>query len=262
VGYETLRFEATDGVARITLARPDAANAIDLALARELADAALRCDEDPAVRAVLLTGEGRMFCAGGDLSAFAAAGDGAPALLKQITAQLHVAIARLARMRAPVVAAVNGPAAGAGFALACAADLAIASDAARFSLAYTRVGLAPDGSSTWFLPRLVGARRALELMLTNRTLSAEEALAWGLVNRVVPAAELGAASEALARELAAGATGAFGAVKRLLLLSGSQGLEGQMEWEARAIADAARSRDGAEGIAAFLARRPPRFEGR
>lgn len=262
MGYENLRFETAGGVARITLRRPDAANAIDLALARELGDAALRCAEDASVRAVLLTGEGKMFCGGGDLGAFAGAGESVPVLLKQITAHLHVAVSRFARMRAPVIAAVNGPAAGAGLSLVCAADLAVASDAAKFTLAYTRVGLAPDGSSTWFLPRLVGARRALELMLTNRTLSAEEALAWGLVNAVVPAAELARESERLAGELAAGASAAFGAVKRLLLLSASQGLETQMEDEALAIADAARTRDGAEGIAAFLAKRAPRFEGR
>jgi 2-(1,2-epoxy-1,2-dihydrophenyl)acetyl-CoA isomerase len=262
LGYENLRFEASGGVARITLARPDAANALDLALARELADAALRCAEDRAVRAVVLTGEGKMFCAGGDIGAFAGAGDGVPALLKQITAQFHVAVSRFARMDAPVLAAVNGPAAGAGFSLACAADFAFASDAAKFTMAYTKIGLAPDGSSTWYLPRLVGTRRALELLLANRTLSAEEALAFGLVNRVVPAAALLGEAEAFARELAGGATAAFGAVKRLLLLSASQGLEAQMEWEAHAIADAARSRDGAEGIAAFLAKRAPRFEGR
>jgi 2-(1,2-epoxy-1,2-dihydrophenyl)acetyl-CoA isomerase len=261
MGYENLRFETANSVARITLQRPGAANTIDLALARELADAALRCDEDPAIRAVVLTGEGKMFCAGGDIGAFAGAGDAVPALLKQITAQLHVAVSRFARMSAPVIAAVNGPAAGAGLALACAADLALASDAAKFTLAYTRLGLAPDGSSTWFLPRLVGARRALELLLTNRTLSAEEALGFGLVNRVVPAASLLGEADALARELAAGPTSAFGAVKRLLLLSASQGLEAQMEWEARAISDAARTRDGSEGIAAFLAKRAPRFEG-
>ena len=262
MGYENLRFEASNGVARITLGRPDAANAIDLALARELADAALRCDEDPALRAVVLTGEGKMFCAGGDIGSFAGAGDGVPALLKQITAHFHVAVSRFAHMDAPVIAAVNGPAAGAGLALACAADLALASEAAKFTMAYTRLGLAPDGSSTWYLPRLVGNRRALELLLTNRTLSAEEALHWGLVNRVVPAAALLGEAEALARELASGATLAFGAVKRLLLLSAGQGLEAQMEWEAHAIADAARSRDGSEGIAAFLAKRAPRFEGR
>jgi len=262
MSQDPVRFELDGPVARITLARPDAANAIDLSLARALHAAALRCDEERAVRAVLVTGEGRMFCAGGDLPSFARAGDGRPALIKEITTYLHAAIARFARMRAPVVAAVNGTAAGAGLALVAAADLAVASDAARFTLAYTRAGLVPDGSSTWFLPRLLGARRALELMLTNRVLSAQEALAWGLVNRVVAAERVLPEADALARELAGGATDAFGATKRLLLLSPAQGLETQMELESRAIADASRSADAAEGIAAFLEKRAPRFEGR
>jgi 2-(1,2-epoxy-1,2-dihydrophenyl)acetyl-CoA isomerase len=262
VGFESIRFEVAQGLARVTLARPDAANAIGLGLARELAEAALRCDEDPGVRAVLLTGEGRMFCGGGDVPAFAEAGDGVPALIKQITAHLHVAVSRFARGRAPVVAAVNGAAAGAGLALAAAADIAIASESAKFTLAYTRIGLAPDGSSTWFLPRILGTRRALELLLTNRTLSAQEALEMGLVNRVVPAAALVEESEKLARELADGPTEAFAAVKRLILLSPSQGLEAQMEHEARAIADTARTADGKEGIASFIGKRAPRFAGR
>jgi 2-(1,2-epoxy-1,2-dihydrophenyl)acetyl-CoA isomerase len=261
VGFETIRFDVSQGVARVTLARPEAANTIGLALARELAEAALRCDEDRSVRAVLLTGEGKLFCGGGDIGAFAEAGDGVPALLKQITAHLHVAVSRFARGRAPVIAAVNGAAAGAGLALACAADVALASDAAKFTLAYTRIGLAPDGSSTWYLPRLVGTRRALELLLTNRTLTAQEALEMGLVNRVVPAASLLAEAEKLARELADGPTEAFAAVKRLLLLSPTQGLEAQMELEAHAIADAARTADGKEGIASFLEKRAPRFTG-
>jgi 2-(1,2-epoxy-1,2-dihydrophenyl)acetyl-CoA isomerase len=262
MSQDPLRFELDGAVARVTLQRPDAANAIDLPLARALHEAALRCDEDAAVRAVLLTGAGRTFCAGGDLASFERAGAGRPALLKEITTYLHAAVARFARMRAPVVAAVNGAAAGAGLALVAAADLALASEDAKFTMAYTRVGLTPDGSSTWFLPRLIGVRRTLELVLTNRVLSAQEALDLGLLNRVVPAARLAAEADALARELAAGATEAFGAAKRLLLLSASQGLESQMELESRAIADASRSADGAEGIAAFLARRAPLFAGR
>ena len=262
MSQDLVRFELDGAVARLTLERPDAANAIDLALARELHAAALRCDEDPRVRAVILTGAGRMFCGGGDLGSFAQAGDRRPSLIKEITTYFHAAVARFARMRAPVVAAVNGTAAGGGLALVAAADLAVASEEAKFTLAYTRAGLTPDGSSTWFLPRLLGARRALELMLTNRVLTAQEALEWGLVNRVVPAAAVLPEAEALARELADGATEAYGATKRLLLLSSGQGLESQMELEARAIADASRSADGAEGIAAFLAKRAPVFEGR
>jgi 2-(1,2-epoxy-1,2-dihydrophenyl)acetyl-CoA isomerase len=262
MSYENLRFEAHDGVANVTIDRPKAANAIDLQTARELYAVANRCDEDPDVRAVLLTGTGRMFCAGGDLGSFAAAGDAVPALLKEITTYLHAAVSRMARMDAPVIAAVNGAAAGAGLSLACAADLVLAAESASFTLAYTRVGLTPDGSSTYFLPRLVGARRAAELVLTNRVLSAGEALEWGIASRVVPDAELLSEAGALARKLAAGPTAAFGASKRLLVESSTNGLEAQMELETRAIADAARGEEGREGIAAFLAKRAPTFRER
>jgi 2-(1,2-epoxy-1,2-dihydrophenyl)acetyl-CoA isomerase len=258
---DILRSERDGGVAFLTLNRPDAANAIDLPLGRALCEEAIRLDEDPSVRAVVVAGAGRMFCAGGDLRAFADAGERLPALLKELTTYLHAALSRLARMRAPVIASVQGPAAGAGMSLACACDLVLASEKASFTMAYTRAGLTPDGSSTWVLPRVLGARRTLELMLTNRTLTAAEAAAWGLVNRVAAPEALEEETRALARSLAEGATGAFGATKKLVLLSASQGFEAQMELESRAIADAARSPDGREGIAAFLAKRSPKFTG-
>ena len=260
--YRTIRLTIENGLARVTLARPDHANALDVNMARELMEAAIACDEDPSVRAVLLDSEGKLFCAGGDLATFVQAGEGLSKLLKELTVYLHAAISRLVRMRAPVVAAVQGHAAGAGFSLAAACDLVLAASTARFTMAYTRAGLVPDGSSTYFLPRLIGRRRTLELMLTNRTLGAAEAVEWGLVNRVVPDAELAGEALALARELAQGATGAYGAVKRVVLRSESETLESQMEIEARAIADAARSADGQEGIRAFLDKRPARFTGR
>lgn len=259
--YETLEFALQHGVGRITLNRPDAANAIDLQLARELMEVALRCDEDPEVRAVLLRASGRMFCAGGDLGAFAAAGDAMPALLKEMTTYLHAGISRLARMHAPVIAAVQGAAAGAGFSLACAADLVVASEHAKFTMAYTRAGLTPDGSSTWFLPRIIGQRRTRELMLTNRTLDAAEALEWGLVNEVVSADAVDARAIALAEELAAGPTLAYGVTKKLLMRSPFEGLEAQLEHEGRSIADSARSADAREGIDAFFAKRPAKFRG-
>jgi 2-(1,2-epoxy-1,2-dihydrophenyl)acetyl-CoA isomerase len=262
MAYDTLKLDLRDGVARITLGRPDAAHAMNLPMARELMRASIDLDEDPSVRAVLVASTGRIFCAGGDLASFRDAGDSLPALLKEITVYLHGAISRFARMRAPVIAAVNGAAAGAGFSLVCATDLALAAESARFSMAYTRAGLTPDGSSTYFLPRLIGTRRTLELMLTNRTLSAGEALEWGLVNRVVPDAELEATATAVAHQLAAGPTGAFGAVKRLVENSTRDSLESQMEHEARAIADAARSADAQEGMQAFFAKRAPVFQGR
>ena len=260
--YENLTLERADGVATLTLNRPNAANSIDIPLARELMDAAIVCDDDPAIRAVILTGAGAMFSAGGDLRSFRTAGKDIGSRLKELTAYLHAAISRLVRMDAPLIAAVNGMAAGAGFSLAVAADLTIASDAAAFVMAYTAAGLVPDGSSTFFLPRRIGDRRARELMLTNRRLSAAEALDWGVVNQVVPAAELIPTAQKLARTLAAGPTRSFGATKALLNATFENGLETQMELEARAIAGVSIGPDGQEGIAAFLEKRKPQFSGR
>jgi 2-(1,2-epoxy-1,2-dihydrophenyl)acetyl-CoA isomerase len=261
MAYETLTLEVSDHVAKLTLNRPDAANAIDLKLGQELMDASIRCDEDASIRAVLLTGAGRMFSAGGDLKSFAAYGDGLPAGLKTLTSYLHAAIAKLARMDAPLVTAVNGVAAGAGMSLAAAGDLVLAAESAKFTMAYTAAGLSPDGSSTYFLPRLIGMRRTQELMVTNRRLSAAEAAEWGLVTRVVPDADLMKEAQELARGLAEGPTRAYGSVKRLLLESFGGTLETQMERETREICDNGRSADGREGIQAFLEKRPPSFQG-
>lgn len=259
--FETLLFEHTDGVAVITLNRPEAANALSPQMARELSDVAIRCDDDPAVRAVVLTGAGRMFCAGGDLGSIAAAGSGARSVVKQMAGDLHMAISRFVRGAAPVIAAVNGTAAGAGMSLVAACDLAIASRGAVFTMAYTRAGLAPDGSSTFFMPRRIGDRRTRELMLTNRVLSADEALEWGIVNQVVEPEAVMASALGLARDLAGGPTLAFGAVKTLLNGTFEQALESQMELEARAIAELSVSADGQEGIRAFLEKRKPEFTG-
>ena len=262
MSFETLLFDVEDQVGRLTLNRPDAGNSMNAVMMRELRDVAICCDEDPEIRAVLITGAGKMFCAGGDLGSFAGEGDGLPAYLKGITNDLHGAVSRLCRMDAPVVCAVKGVAAGAGFSLACAADMLIAAESARFTVAYTGVGLSPDGSCSFFLPRLIGLRRTQELMLTRRILKASEALDWNLVTRVVPVDDLEAESAKLVAQLAAGPTRAFGSVKRLLLRSSGDHLESQMEQEARCIADAARGADGKEGIAAFLEKRSADFAGR
>jgi 2-(1,2-epoxy-1,2-dihydrophenyl)acetyl-CoA isomerase len=259
--FKTLEFEIQNGVGYLTLNRPKAANAINLQMGRDLMEAALYCDENPAVRAILIRATGKMFCSGGDLGSFSEAHEDLPRQLKELTTYLHAAISRFARGNAPVIAAVGGAAAGAGFSLVTAADLVVASQAARFTLAYTQIGLSPDGSSTYFLPRIVGKRRALELMLTNRVLSADEALDWGLVNQVVPDEELEAISTKLAQRLAAGPTLAFGRTKRLLAACDPDGLETQMELEARAIADSARSQDAKAGIAAFLSKERASFQG-
>jgi 2-(1,2-epoxy-1,2-dihydrophenyl)acetyl-CoA isomerase len=259
--YSTLLFEIKDNVARITLSRPQAANSINLDMSRELMHAAIRCSEDFSVRAVVLTGAGSMFCAGGDLKAFAAQGDNLPGHLKEITTNFHAAVSRLVRMDAPVIAAVNGTAAGGGMSLCLFCDLVLAAESARFTLAYTRAGLSPDGSSTYFLPRLIGLRRALELALTNRVLTASEAVAWGIATKVVPDPDLQTEAQTLAAQLAAGATRALGAAKRLLHFAAAESLETQMELEAQAIAEQVRIGEGREGIAAFLGKRAPRFTG-
>jgi 2-(1,2-epoxy-1,2-dihydrophenyl)acetyl-CoA isomerase len=262
MAYETIDLTITKGIATLTLNRPDAANAMNLELARDLFAAALRCDEDPAVRAVVIIGAGPMFCGGGDLKAFAGQGEDLPRYLKEVTTYLHKAVSHLTRMDAPVIAAVNGSAAGGGMSLAISADLVLAAESAKFTMAYTRAGLTPDVSSTYFLSRIVGLRRALELTLTNRVLTASEAMQLGIVTRVVPAAALPAEADTLAASFASGPTAAFGAAKRLLHAGWTATLETQMELEARAIADITRGPDAREGIAAFVAKRPPRFTGR
>lgn len=259
--FETLLYDVADGVATITINRPDAANAMSPQCALEFSQVALLCDDDPAVRAVIVTGAGKMFCAGGDLSAFASAGSGSRSLLKKMAGDLHMGLSRLARTPAPVIAAVNGTAAGAGFSLVMACDLAVAVQSAVFTMAYTNAGLSPDGSSTFYMPRKIGDRRTRELMLTNRVLKADEALGWGIVNEVVPDGQALERASAIASRLASGPTLAFGAVKTLLNGSFDQTLESQMELEARAIGDMSVTGDGQEGITAFLEKRKPAFRG-
>lgn len=260
--YATLLYEVREHVAHITLNRPEAGNALNQALAQDLHDAALRCESDPAVRAVVLTGAGNAFCVGGDLKTFLDQSGTAVRLPSPVLEHLHGAIETFARMEAPIIAAINGVAAGAGLSLACATDVALAAESARFTLAYTRIGLSPDGGSTYFLPRLVGMRRALELTLTNRLFSAAEALEWGMLSRVVPDGVLAADADALAAQLAAGARHALGAAKRLLRGSLGATLPEQLAAEAESIAARAQEADAREGITAFLEKRPPRFTAR
>lgn len=259
--FSALLFEVRDHVAHITLNRPQAANTLNVEMGMDLMRAALRCEEDRSVRSVLLSGSGAAFCAGGDLKAFHAHLDGLPAHIKEVVTYLHTALSHLTRMNAPVVTAVHGFAAGAGLSLACASDLVVAGESARFTMAYTRAGLTPDGSATHFLPRMVGLNRALDLALTNRTLSAREAMEWGIVSRVVPDAEVHAQAEELAIQLAAGPTRAFGNVKRLMRTGWTETLETQMAYEADSIAEMTRLADGREGVTAFVEKRAPHFTG-
>lgn len=259
--YRAITLEVGDGVGLIRLNRPDDGNAMNLELLRELLDVALYCDEAPEVRAVVLTGSGRMFCAGGDLKEFAAQGERVSAHIKELTGVLHAAVSRFNWMDAPVVAAINGAAAGGGLSLALSTDLAIAAESAKFTMAYTKAGLVMDGSSSYFLSRLVGLRRAKEMVLLNPVLTACKALEWGLVNQVVADDQVVPVALDLARKLAQGPTRAYGEAKRLVLSGATESLESQMERESRAIAARFASPDGREGVAAFLEKRPPRFRG-
>jgi 2-(1,2-epoxy-1,2-dihydrophenyl)acetyl-CoA isomerase len=256
--FETLEFEQTGPVVTITMNRPEAANGMNDTLTRELAEAAQAADTE-AVKVVVLTGAGRFFCAGGDLKAMAASPLGPGPFVKGIADDLHRAISIFARMDAVVITAVNGVAAGAGFSLAVSGDLVLTSDKASFTMAYTRAGLSPDGSASYYLPRLIGVRRTQELMLTNRTLSAAEALEWGLVNEVVAADALSRRATELAGQIASGAKNSGAAVKKLVLASFGNDLETQMALEASLIAQNADGVDGKEGIDAFLNKRAPKF---
>lgn len=260
--YETITLDVAAGVATITLNRPEAFNALNLALGRELFSAVLEVDEDPAVRCVVLTGAGRAFCGGGDVREFVQGLPRIGVLIKELTTYIHGAVSRLVRTPKPVVTAVNGVAAGGGLSLALAGDLVVAAESARFTMAYSRIGATPDGSSSYWLPRLVGVRRAAELFYTNRVLSAAEALDWGMITRVVPDAELGEAVRRLAAELAQGPTLALGRGKRLFHASTTESLETQMEMESQAIAASGHTEDFAEGVRAFVEKRPPVFRGR
>lgn len=256
--YQTLTFDQQNGIAVITLNRPDAANGINQAMADELSEVALLCEQSASLRAVVLTATGRLFCGGGDVQEMSGYDDTGLGL-KALAGALHRAQVSFANMRAPLIAAVNGTAAGAGFSMTLAADYALAVDSAKFTMAYTKIGLSPDGGASFHLPRLVGPKRAFDLIANNRVLSAAEACDMGLINEVVAADQLMEAAMAVAQGLAAGSIDANGAVKQLLRASADNSLEQQLELEARTIAANANSDNGREGVRAFVEKRAPKF---
>ncbi|HEY9034521.1 MAG TPA: enoyl-CoA hydratase-related protein [Pseudomonadales bacterium] len=260
--YQTIELVIDQSLARLTLNRPDAANGITPQMAEELMQAIGECALNPRLRALLITGNGKLFCAGGDVKSFAAFGDNAPLQIRRLMVDLHAAISQLARLPIPVIIAVNGPAAGAGFGLACAGDIVFAGESAHFTMAYTAIGLSPDAGASYFLPRLIGLRRTQQLMLTNRRLSAHEAEQWGIVTEVVADDLLLQTALDCAMTLANGPTRAFHSVKRLLLQSVQHGLESQLENEAVLMTEMAGSDDGRTGITAFASRQKPVFTGR
>ena len=260
MAYSTLKLDITDGLAHLTLSRAAEHNSLTLEQGQDLEAATARIAQDPDVRAILIDAEGKSFHVGGDLKYFNDAPD-MSAALRTLTTLAHAAAERLSRGPAPVVIAVQGMAAGGGMSMVLGGDIVLAGESAKFTMAYTAAGLTPDLSSTWYLPRLVGLRRAQELILTNRRLSAAEAKEWGLVTDVVPDEELADRAMSLARQLASGPTRAFAGVKALLRSSSSQPLEAQMADESQWIATMALTDDAQGGIASFVAKETPTFRG-
>lgn len=250
-----LTMAVEDGVATLTLDRPEQGNAIDLPLAQALLRAAIACDHNPEVRCVMLSGNGSLFCAGGDLGAFVAAGTQISSFLSDLAGTLHLAVSRLMRMQKPLVVLVNGPAAGAGMSLALLGDVVLAQRNAHFTPAYGAIGLSPDGGLSWQLPRLVGVRRAQEILLLNQRTGAEQAASLGLITRVVEDGQLASEGLAVARALAAMNTPALGRVRTLLLDGHDRSLETHLEHEARAIAELAGNPQVLEKVTAFVHKR-------
>lgn len=259
--YETIIFEAKDGVATLTLNRPDVFNALNDALAEEVLDALKQATKDASVRALLVTGAGKAFCAGQDLKSISDMA-GSRSISEHLALTWAPIVRRIRELEKPVVAAVNGVAAGAGCSLVLACDLRVASEKASLLMAFSRVGLVPDSGATWTLPRLVGLGKALELAYLAEPVDAQSALQLGLVNRVVPADRLLEEAGALAQRLAEGPTLAYGLTKRAMNRASTMAFHEALEYEGMLQEVAGRSADHVEGVRAFIEKRPARFEGR
>lgn len=260
--FETINFENIENIAIIRLNRPNSYNSLNAKMAKELLEISYECDTNKHIRAIILTGEGdKAFCAGGDLKSFHETGNVAKHL-KMVTHDLHGAITKFSRMTSPLIVAVNGVAAGAGLSFVGFADLAIAKSSATFVSAYTKAGLTPDGSSSYYLPRIIGIRKYLELVMTNKVLSSEDALSWGLLNYVYDDKNFWDETIKLAGALSKGPTLAYGKTKRLIHNSLNSTLETQMELETKMISESAETNDGQTGIEAFLNKEKPKFQGK
>ena len=257
--YETVNLYRRGSGAKIELNRPDRLNAWTNQFSLDLLDAIRAVTDDPEVRAVVVTGAGRAFSSGADLKE--AADSATMDVYQRLTERYHPIITGLRRMPKPVVAAVNGPAAGIGLSLALACDLVVAAESAFFQLAFVNIGLVPDGGSSLFVPARVGFTRAAELAMLGERVDARTAKDWGLINRVWPGAEFAEQSDALLDRLAAGATQSYAGTKRQLNHWMYERMDAQLEFEAGIQRELAASGDFAEGVAAFVAKRPPRFSG-
>lgn len=263
MGYETIAVDRKGAVQRITLNRPDRLNALTGVMSDELVEAFTAAREDAGVRAVLLTGAGRGFCAGQDLTEFRETEDGHPPDIEaHLERAYHRLIPIMVEIPKPVVCAVNGVAAGAGVSLTVACDIRIASEAARFTQAFVKIGLAPDSGGTWLLPRVVGVAKALEMSISGEMIDAETAMRIGLVSRVVAADALEKESLDYAAELASLPTAAIGEAKALIRDSMSLDLHEALQREAKAQARMGQTHDFTEGVTAFVEKREPKFEGR
>lgn len=260
---DVLHYDLTDAVGTVTLHRPDAMNALDTELKVALRDTLRKVSEDPQVRAVLLTGSGRAFCVGQDLAEHAQNLANRPEAVWTTVPEHYTPIAHaLATMHKPVVAAVNGVAAGAGAAFALACDFRIAADTAKLTMAFAGIGLSADSGSSWTLPRMVGAAKAKELLMLSPTLTATEALELGLVTEVVPGAEVLDRARALAVRLAAGPTVAYGAIRRAVAHSSAHDLPASLDFEGQMMALTGHTEDHRGAVQSFLAKETPTFHGR
>jgi 2-(1,2-epoxy-1,2-dihydrophenyl)acetyl-CoA isomerase len=248
-----------NGIATVVLNRPDAFNALDLEMGVAMARHLVALGSDPRVRGIVISGSGRAFCAGGDLKWALSADTGVAAAFHELAGHFHLAITEIRRTPKPVIAAVNGVAAGGGFSLALACDFRVLAKSAVLRQAYTSSGLCLDGGGTFSLPRLVGLARALEIAAFDQPISAEQALAWGLATRLVEDGTALAASIKMAEELAQKSLNAFGAAKQLLTDSFDTSFETQIERERKALADCAAHPEGQEGLKAFSEKRKPRY---
>jgi 2-(1,2-epoxy-1,2-dihydrophenyl)acetyl-CoA isomerase len=264
LAISTKTFDCTidDGLAHIILDQPDRGNPIDGEFCREfglcIAELSGRAD----VRSVLLSARGKLFSVGGDLTSLVKQGDALPTTIKAWTADLHTAIARMVRMRAPVVAAVHGNVAGGSVSLMAAADLVVIAESARISSAFAKIGFSPDSGSTTTITRRIGVARARRFFLLGETLDAGMARSLGLVDYVVAGSAVQSEAERIARELAAGPTEALGAIKRLFAQTSERSLESQLEEEAQTLAAISQTADAREGVKAFVEKRKPLFVGK
>lgn len=257
-----VQVQRRGAVATLVLDRPQALNAVDPQLGAELKAAVEAAADDEEVRAVVLTGAGKAFCSGADLKAgVPTADDGRPQLGSLLRERYHPIVEGLRTMPKPVIASVNGPAVGIGLSFALACDLTIAAESAYFLLAFVNIGLVPDGGSSFLIPERVGFARAAEMALLGERVPAQQALAWGLINRVVPDADLASETEALADRLAAGPTRSYAGTKRQLNAWQFARFQEQLELEASIQAELGRSPDFLEGVTAFVEKRPARFTG-